>query len=438
MTLDAPKNLDTEQAVLGSILLNRDAILAVFTWLKPDHFWSAKHRVIYAAALDLVQHGHPPDLRTIADTLKRADKLEFVGGVAELGKLIDTVPTSYHIEHYAREVERTARLRTVLRVGEQIVNLGMQYGADADEAEAQAVSLANSLVQQRDNDVLQPIDATVEDIIAQIERGEAPCVSTGFYDLDNLLGGLYPSDLLLLAARPSVGKTAMALSLTYKIAKTGTPVLFFSLEMGRDQLVQRLAAQECGIDVSLLRRRLIPRDRQTAFATAMRNLSSLPIVTADIDKLTPDLLRAHTMRHLNDHPGSVVFIDYLQLMAGKNPKDRQQEVSDISRSLKGLARSGNVPIIALSQLNRAVEGRADKVPQLSDLRESGSLEQDADIVMFLYREELYDVKSDRVPELHIAKHRNGPLGVVPLRFDSRTTRFDNMTTRYHDVEGYAA
>lgn len=429
-------NLDAERATLGAILLNRDAVLAVAGWLQPEHFWLPKHAAIFTAAIELVQGGTPPDARTLADALGRRGQLTEVGGVLYLAGLVDATPSSYHIEHYAREVQRTARLRAIIRAGEQIASLGMQPGADADTAEAQALTVVNTLIQQRSDEAVEHVALTVEDVITQMGRDESPCIPTGFRDLDHLLGGLFPEDFLILAARPSVGKTALALSILHQVAKRGVACLMFSLEMGRQQLVQRLAAQECGIDVQLLRQRLIPREKQAEFATAMRRLSALPIFTCDYAGLTPATLRAHVMRHLADYPQTVVIIDYLQLMEDKRREGRQQEVSDISRSLKRLARDAKVPVLALAQLNRAVEGRASKVPTLADLRESGSLEQDADVVMFIYREELYDQETEKkgLAELHIAKHRNGPLGVIPLRFDPYTTRFQSVTFR--EATGY--
>lgn len=433
--LDEPKNLDAEQATLGAILRNRDAILSVASWLKPEAFWLPKHRQAYAAAIDLLYRGVPPDIRTVSDELRRRGQLDGAGGVEYLDRLDDAVVSSYHIDHYAREVERCWRLRRIIRAGERLVQIGMEYGAGADDAEAEALSATSDLAATGGAEAVVHIAETVETIVASLADGEPPCISTGFADLDAILGGLYASDFILLAARPGVGKTAAMLSMAHRIAMAGHPVLVFSLEMSREQLVQRLAAAECRISTQQLRRRSIPRHLVERFAETMRRLGALPIHVCDLAGQSPATVRATVMQHLREFPGAVVMIDYLQLMQDRRKENRQQEVSDISRSLKILARDAKVPLIALSQLSRAVEGRSVKVPQLSDLRESGALEQDSDIVIFIHREELYEPTSEKkgVAELHIAKHRNGPLGVVPLRFDAATTSFHDLS--YRDMEG---
>lgn len=440
MSLQPPCNLDAEQATLGAILLNRDALLAIRAWLQPEMFWLPKHALVYRAMCDLLDAGTPPDLRTVADALLRANRLNEIGGAPYLSVLIDAAPTSYHVEHYASEVRRCAVLRSVIDAGERIVRIGYEPGADAERAVADALTVTNALEYSRTDDGVQHISVTVEETIEDMQREGAPCIRTGLHDLDNLIGGLFAQDFLIIAARPAVGKTALGLSMLYnlvRVAEADTSAIFFSLEMSSKQLVQRLAAMECGIDVQMLRRRTIPRDKIESFASAMRRLSALPIYTYDYSGMTPASLRAAVMRHLRDNPRAAVFIDYLQLMDdSKRREGRQQEVSDISRAIKKLAREADVPVVALAQLNRQVEGRASKIPMLSDLRESGSLEQDADIIMFIHREELYDANTDKkgVAELHIAKHRNGPTGVVPLRFDAATTRFSQLT--YRTPDGY--
>ena len=439
---ELPQNIEAEKATLGSILLNREAIVAVAPWLLAEYFYMDRHAQIYEAMLACYNARIPPDTRTVSEELRRRDRLDSIGGVPYLSDLVDTVPTSYHVEYYARIVERTALLRQLIGAGGKIAALGYNESEELEDTLDQAEQTLFEVSQRRSNQdfihIGQVIDQYYEQInYLQEHRGEVVGVPSGFRDLDELTGGLQQSDLIILAARPSVGKTSFALSLGYNVAtRHQRTVGIFSLEMSRDQLVQRLLAMDTRIDSHRLRTgHLNESDLQTVME-AMGRLAAVPIYIEDTPGLSIMEVRSKARRLQSQSGVDLIIIDYLQLMAGKRSDNRVQEVSEISRGLKALAREINVPVIALSQLSRAVEGRTSHIPMLSDLRESGSIEQDADIVMFIYREELYDKETDKkgIAELHIAKHRNGPIGVVPMRFDSATTRFDDLT--YRTPEGY--
>jgi replicative DNA helicase len=443
MDRSVPFDLPSERAVLGAILLDRDAIVAVAPWLPPEYFYLEKHAMLYEAMLACYNRREPPDLATVAAELRRQERLDLVGGIAFLGEIVSEVPTAVHIEYYARAVEGSAVRRRLIEAGGKISAIGYDQTEDLettlDKAEAQLFGVS----QRRSTQDFVPIGQIVNQLFTQIEslqerRGEVAGVATGYTDLDEITGGLQPSDLIILAARPSVGKTSLALSLAYNVALTGHHTVgVFSLEMSRDQLVQRILAMHTGIDMQRLRTGNLRGDELNLVFEGMGVLSELPIYIEDTPGLSITEVRSKARRLASETGVKLLMIDYLQLMSGRRSDNRVQEVSEISRGLKALAREINVPVIALSQLSRAVEGRQSHVPMLSDLRESGSIEQDADIVMFIYREELYDRETDKkgIAEIHIAKHRNGPLGVIPLRFEARTTQFQNLE-RYRAPEGY--
>jgi len=439
---ELPQNIEAEKATLGSILLNREAIVAVAPWLLSEYFYMDRHAQIYEPMLACYNARIPPDTRTVSEELRRRERLDSIGGVPYLSDLVDTVPTSYHVEYYARIVERTALLRQLINAGGKIAALGYDEREELENTLDQAERTLFEVSQRRSNQdfihIGQVIDQYYEQInYLQEHRGEVVGVPSGFRDLDELTGGLQQSDLIILAARPSVGKTSFCLSLAYNVAtRHQRNVGIFSLEMSRDQLVQRLLSMDTRIDSHRLRTGHLNESDLQNVMEAMGRLAAVPIYIEDTPGLSIMEVRSKARRLQSQSGVDLVIIDYLQLMAGKRSDNRVQEVSEISRGLKALARELNVPVIALSQLSRAVEGRTSHVPMLSDLRESGSIEQDADIVMFIYREELYDKETEKkgIAELHIAKHRNGPIGVVPMRFDAATTRFDDLT--YRTPEGY--
>jgi replicative DNA helicase len=411
----------------------------------PEHFYNEKHAWIFEAQLACYNRRTPPDLTTVADDLRRKERLDQIGGIPFLIDLSNSVPTSYHVEYYGRIVERTAVLRRLIQAGGKIAALGFDETDDVeqtlDAAEQELFQVSQRRGVQGFVPLAQVVDQYYEYLTEIQERGpEMAGISTGFVDFDRMTGGLHKSDLLILAARPGVGKSSFAMSLAFNIAmQQRAPVGVFTLEMGRDQLLQRLLATHTGIDSQKLRTGRITTTELTTLMDAMGQLSAAPIYIDDTPGVTVNELRSKSRRLQAEHGLEVLIIDYLQLMSGsaKRNDNRVQEVSEISRSLKSLARELNIPVIALSQLSRAVEGRQSHVPVLADLRESGSIEQDADIVMFIYREEMYDKDTDKkgIAEIHIAKHRNGPLGSVSLFFDQRTTRFRDLAP-YQSPEGY--
>jgi replicative DNA helicase len=436
-----PANIEAERATLGTVLLNREAIIAVASWLTKDDFYVEQHAWMYEAMLACYNNRVPPDVRTVSDELRRKDRLDAIGGVSALATLVEGVPTSYHIEYYARIVQRTALLRKLIEAGGKISAIGYEEEQDIEITMDKAESVLFEISQRRATQdfvhIGQVIDTYYEQInYLQEHRGEVLGIPTGFRDLDEITGGLQRSDLIIVAARPGVGKTSFAMSLGYNVAtRNQSTVGVFSLEMSREQLVQRLLSMETGIDTHKLRTGHIRDSELATVMEAMGNLAATPIYIEDTPGQSIMEVRSKARRLQSQAGIDLLIIDYLQLMQGRRSDgNRVQEVSEISRGLKALARELNVPVIALSQLSRAVEGRTSHVPMLSDLRESGSIEQDADIVMFIYREELYDKESDKkgIAELHIAKHRNGPVGVVPMRFDSATTRFDDLSYRTPD------
>lgn len=440
-----PHNDAAERATLGAIFLDRDAIVPLAAWLAPEHFYVQKHAWIFEAQLACYNRRTPPDITTVADELRRNERLGEIGDVPFLIDLSNAVPTAYHVEYYGRIVERTAVLRRLIQAGGRIAQLGFEETEDVeqtlDAAEQEIFAISQNRNLQGFVSLAQVIDQYYEYLNEVQERGaEMTGVATGFIDLDRMTGGLHRSDLLILAARPGVGKSSLAMSMAFNITmQARQPVGVFSLEMGREQLLQRLLATHTGIDSQKLRTGRITTSELQLLMDAMGQLSSAPIYIDDTPGLTVNEVRSKARRLQAEHGLDLLIIDYLQLMAGsgKRNDNRVQEVSEISRSLKGLARELDIPVLALSQLSRAVEGRTSHVPVLADLRESGAIEQDADIVMFIYREEMYDKDTDKkgIAELHIAKHRNGPLGAVSLFFDHRTTRFANLAP-YQTPEGY--
>lgn len=429
-----PHNIEAEQAVLGSLLIDRDAIIRVASFLRPDDFFRGSHAVIYQAILDLYNRRVPADFVTVVDELERNGRLDDAGGVAYLTELLSVVPSAVHVEYYARIVERTATLRRLIQAGTEIVRIGFDERIEADEAIERAERLIFDVSQRRASRDFVPIGQVLEQFFEKLDyiqhhRGQVIGVPTGFADLDKLTGGLQRSDLIILAARPSVGKTSFQLSIAHHAAvKAGKVVAIFSLEMSAEQLVQRLLAMETGVDTHRLRLGYIDEQEWDAIARAFGRLAEAKIFIDDTPGIGVMELRSKARRLMAEHGLDLVIVDYLQLMHARRAENRVQEISEISRGLKALARELNVPVLALSQLSRAVETRTDHRPLLSDLRESGSLEQDADVVIFIYRDEIYNPDTDKrgIAEIIVAKHRNGPTDTVHLRFFDRTARFADL------------
>lgn len=428
-----PFDLAAERAVLGAILLNRDAVLAVSDTLVPDDFYLEKHVLVYQAMLACLARRVPPDLATIAGELRRWEQLDVIGGHCFLGELLDQVPTAMHVAYYAEIVARTATLRRLIEAGGTIAALGFDERRELDATLDRAEQTLFAVSQRQRGADFVPLSAVVQQYFDRAQRDEEErIVPTGLADLDwRLNGGMRPGQLVLLAARPGLGKSGLAMTVAYELGvRRGRSVGVVSLEMSRDELLQRLIAMHTGIDTRAVEgraRRVDPR-----VLDAFGVLSEAPIAIEDSAMLNVMDVRSKARRLAAVRPLDLLIIDYLQLLIGDtNTANRVDEVSRISRQLKLLARELQCPILALSQLSRAVEQRGSKVPQLSDLRDSGALEQDADVVIFIYRDEMYQEQSAREgqAELHLAKQRNGPLGVVPVQFDAPTTRFRDLSRR---------
>ena len=440
-----PQNVDAEEAVLGAILIDPDAIVRVATILNPEDFYREKHGWIYDTALTLHDRREPIDLLTVCDELDRRDRLDEVGGPAFITALVNAVPTSIHAEHYARIVERTGTRRRLIEAAGQIAALAYQEADDVDEVVDRAEQVLFGVSERRISRELVPIKQVLSDYYDRIEyltrhRGELIGIPTGFDRIDKLLGGLQRSDMVILAARPSVGKTSLALAFAHNAAKKhGQRVAFFSLEMSSEQVVQRIISAETGIDAQRLRRGEIAQDEWGRFMKATSDLAETYFYIDDTPGASALELRTKSRRLHAEVGVDLVVVDYLQLMRGDfRSENRVQEISSISRSLKALARELNVPVLALSQLSRGVESRTDKRPILSDLRESGALEQDADVVMFIYRDEMYNENTEwpNIADVIIAKHRNGPTGTVQLYFRKELAQFLEAEIVKREVEGY--
>lgn len=434
-----PHNKDAEVAVLGGMLLESDALARVIHLLEPDFFYVPAHGLIFEQIRELFSKGQPVDIISVIDGLRTRDHLDTVGGSSYVIALIQSVPTTANIEYYAQIVERYAILRKLIRAGTQIVELG--YDHDDQEISFilnQAEQQIFAIGQRNLGEGLEHIQTGLWNLFEELERGYndpdsllRKNMSTGFTDLNTMLGGGFaPSDLVILAARPAMGKTALGLNIAVNMAaQLKKPVAIFNLEMSKEQLITRMLCMESGMNSRALRSGTLHTDEWQSLSNAIASLSEAPIYIDDSSMVTPSEVRAKCRRLKAEHKDlAMIVIDYLQLMETGSSENRQQEISKISRSLKQLARELNVPVVALSQLSRAVESRTNKRPMLSDLRESGAIEQDADIVLFLYRDEYYNPDSNdkNTAELLIAKHRHGPTGTVRLFFEANLTRFGNL------------
>jgi replicative DNA helicase len=435
-----PQNIEAEQAVLGAIFLEPSSLTVASEVLIPEDFYRAAHQKIFNAMLKLNDEGKVVDLVTVTEELAAAKLIEDTGGVSYLSELASSVPTAANIEYYARIVEEKALLRRLIRTATEIASDGY---AREDEVEALLSEAEKNIlaVAQRKNagsfhnikDVLVRTYDNIEEMHNRV--GDITGISTGFAELDRMTAGFQRNDLIIVGARPSVGKTAFALNIAANVAtKTGENVAIFSLEMGAEQLVMRMLCSEGNIDAQRLRTGSLTDDDWGKLTMAMGSLSNSGIFIDDTPGVRISDIRSKCRRLQQEHGLGMILIDYLQLIlgSGRSGENRQQEVSEISRSLKQLARELKVPVIALSQLSRGVEQRQDKRPMMSDIRESGSIEQDADIVAFLYRDDYYDKESENknIIEIIIAKQRNGPTGTVSLAFVKEYNKFVNLETRY--------
>ncbi len=431
-----PHSAEAEEAVLGSLLIDPDAIFDVSTFLKPDSFYRVKNKWIYEAILRLNERREPLDLITVTEELRRQEHLDEIGGEAYVIGLINAVPTSINAESYGRVVEATAVRRQMIKAASEIANLAYNEAEDINVVIDRAEQSLFSISEERTTRELVPVRQIASDYLERIQelhaRGDDVIgVPTGFVDLDRMLGGLNKSDLIIVAARPGMGKTSLQNAMALAAARRdGKRIALCNLEMSGEQLVQRMIAAETRIDSQRLRRGDLQDHEWPIFMEAIGRLSETRIFIDDTPSITPNQLRTKCRRLYAEHGLDMVMIDYLQLMqAERSTNNRVQEISEISRSLKGLARELDVPVVAAAQLSRAVEQRQDKRPQLSDLRDSGSIEQDADIVLFIYRDEYYNPETTERPniaEIAIAKHRNGPTGTIDLFWHGQLATFRNL------------
>ncbi len=437
-----PQNLEAEASTLGSLLIDKDAIIKVADIIEPSDFYRDAHGMIFEAMRDLYEAREPIDILSLSSKLQEKGQLQQIGGHSYLTELANAVPTSSHVVHYAKLVQRKSTLRKLLQAAADITGLGYQETEDTenllDEAERKLYAVSQKYYKQN----FIPIKSVLNEAFDRIdelhkESGKLRGLPTSFTALDNLLAGLQKSDLVVLAARPSVGKTSLALDIARSVAtKQKVPVGIFSLEMSKEQLVDRLLSAEAGVDMWRMRTGKLS-EREDDFPRighAMGVLSEAPIFIDDSATANVMEIRTKARRLQAEHGLGLVLVDYLQLMEGRNSENRVQEISEITRGLKALARELNVPVLALSQLSRAVEMSKPAIPKLAHLRESGSIEQDADVVLFIYRKaadkgyQIDELGADErnLTEIHIAKHRNGPTGVIKLFFDQDRVTFRNL------------
>ncbi len=431
-----PQNIEAEQAVLGAMLIKKEAIIEVQEILRPDDFYREIHRIVYEAMVRLQNNDEAVDLVTLTEELRKTDMLDKVGGLGFITQLANIVGTAANVSYHAKIVKEKAELRNLINVATEIAGKAYEDSDEVenimDEAEKKILAVASRQGGGAFESMKDIVMRTFERInILYESKGGLTGISSGFKDLDKLTAGLQKSDLILVAARPSMGKTAFTLNIASYVGLHGGSVAFFSLEMSKEQLMQRMLCSEGGIDASRLRTGQLDEVEWNKLVGVADKMSRAPIYIDDTAGITVMELRSKARRLKAEHGLDLIIIDYLQLMQGrasKNSDNRQQEISEISRSLKALARELDVPVIALSQLSRSVESRQIKKPMLSDLRESGSLEQDADIVMFLYREDYYDkdTENKNITEIIVAKHRNGPVDSVQLFFQKEYTKFRDL------------
>lgn len=441
-----PQNLEAEQSVLGALLIDKEAIVRIADILHPLDFYKDTHRLIYEAMLDLYDKREPIDLLSLNNRLEEKKQMETVGGLAYLTSLTNIVPTSSHVESYAKMVSKKATLRRLIEAATQIVTLGYKEEQEIstllDEAESKLFGVSQKFLKRQ----FVPIRDLLTEAFDRIdelhrESGKLRGIATGYHDLDSLLGGLQKSNLIIIAARPSMGKTSLGLDIVRQIAvKQNLPAAIFSLEMSKEEIIDRMLCSESNVDLWRMRTGRLSEKEDgigesdfSRIGHAMGVLADAPIYIDDSPTANVMEIRTKARRLQSEHHNlGVILIDYLQLMEGISYSDnRVQVVSEISRGLKAIAREINVPVIALSQLSRQVESRPTPIPKLADLRESGSIEQDADVVMFIYREKMYKKETTRGNEadVYIAKHRNGPTGVVQFYFDEEKVTFKNLGKR---------
>jgi replicative DNA helicase len=439
-----PQNLEAEASLLGALLIDSDAVVKIADTLIPSDFFDMRHQRIYEAVVQLYEKRSSIDVLTLADQLKANGLLDTVGGSSYLAELTNFVPTASHVEQYADIVAQKALRRRLIRVSQEMTGLGFDESKGLkeliEESESRLFEVSGKHIKQN----VVSLETILEQSFDRLDelhkdKGKLRGIPTGFKDLDTVLAGLQRSDLFVLAARPAMGKTALMLNFAHNVAVMAKePVLIFSLEMSKEQLVDRLLSMESGVDAWALRTGNLTDADFEKIGQAMGTLSEAPIYIDDSPGITISDLRTKARREAHQHGLGLIIIDYLQLMSGGSRYadfgNRVQEISEISRGLKGVARELNVPLMAASQLSRSVESRSPQIPQLADLRESGSIEQDADVVAFIYREDYYNPETERknMTDILIKKHRNGPTKDVELYFDKNRQRFRSVDTKHAD------
>ncbi len=430
-----PQDLQAEKYILASIFVDPSSIVKVIDFLKPEDFYSLANRLIYSACLSLFERDEPIDIVTVHNELEKKGELEKVGGAVYLTEIVGLLPTSAHILHYAKIVKEKSILREIIRVSQDLIYRAYYSTEDSHELLSYAEKAFFELSNYGRKESFSPLKDVVKDTIRYLEniyqRGDLITgIPTGFYDLDRMTAGLQKGDLIIIAARPGMGKTALALDIVRNACKqSNIGAAVFSLEMSKQQLCARMLCAEAKVNFQKFRTGQLDSQEWQKIAQAASTLSQLAIYIDETPGLNILEVKAKAKKLLKEIPLGLIVIDYLQLMKGLERKERrEQEISEISAGLKALAKELNVPVIALSQLNRKVEERPDKRPQLSDLRESGAIEQDADVILFIYRDDFYNKESPEkgIAEIIIGKQRNGPMGVVKLAFFSKFTSFDNL------------
>ena len=432
-----PNNLDAEKSVLGSMLLEKDALELVLEQLRTEDFYSAAHQRIFEAMANIRQAGQAVDLVTLSEELERRGFLDMVGGAVYLTELMAFVPTAANVSYYAKIVEERSVQRSLVHAGNEMIRDGMNDDKDVDESLNLAEKRIYDISMRKTEDSLAPIKDIVPDAINEIgelmaRKGKLTGVATGFRDLDRMTNGLQKSDLIIVAARPAMGKSAFALNIAqYAALHDNRSVVYFSLEMGKEQLVMRMLCTEASVDSQRIKEGLLTDEEMSRIMDAAEPMQKSKISIDDGGNATVASIRSKCRRLKAKQGLDLVIVDYMQLMSGtgmgnRKSDSRQQEVSDMTRAMKLLARELDVPIILLAQLNRGPETRQDHTPMIADLRESGSIEQDADMVILLYRPQVYDATLDNTSEIIIAKHRHGPTGNVQLAWQGEYTRFMNL------------
>jgi replicative DNA helicase len=431
-----PHNVEAEESVLGAVMLSAEAAAVALETLRPEDFYRPAHQSVFEAILALFDGNQAIDAITVSDWLRRNEQLERTGGIAFLNHLMDAVPATSNVGYYVEIVDETASRRRLMRAGSEVGKMAMQSDRAIEEVLDSAEAEVFAVADRRVGEGLGRIGPLLQSTLERIEElgtqgGEITGVPTGFRDIDKKLAGLHPANLVVVAARPSMGKSALALNIAQNVAEDGSPVAFFTLEMSREEVVQRLLSSMASVDSNKLRTGQLGPEMWQKLARESSRLYEMPFYVDDSPDLTVTAIRAKCRRLKRKGDLGLVVVDYLQLMQGPARSDnRQQEIAEISRSLKNLARELHVPVIAVSQLNRQLEQRENKRPRLGDLRESGAIEQDADIVMFIYRDEYYNPDSADtrgIAEVSVAKHRAGATGIVMMTFAAEFTRFRNFT-----------